>query len=90
MTFDDERLSDEEIRDLCEKAIEQIKKVNTDFDQQKNEIDIVADEKKKNIIIRLAKDLEGKIPINTICMEVIVQLRGYVSESFICKRLDPK
>lgn len=78
MTYNEET-TDREITVLCQEAIEQIKKVDTDSDY-----------KKKEIVRKLATDLEGKIQTETICIEVITQLRGHVSESFIRKCLDKK
>ncbi len=45
---------------------------------------------KKQIVVDLAKSLEGKIPMDSICMEIINQLRGQVSASFIRQCLDEK
>lgn len=93
MTFDhDEQssFSDEEIRELCQEAIEQIKKVDAELSQQRKNLRTIADEKKKDIIRTLAKNLEGKIPTNTICKEVVNQLRDHASEGFIRKCLPLK
>lgn len=71
---------DTEIRTLCRNAIDQPKKVDTNSNRQK-----------KQIITELARRLEEKvIPINTICIEIVNQLRGFVSESFVRKCLDQK
>ena len=78
MTFDGESVN-QEILSLCNEAIEQIRKVDANSKRQK-----------KQIIIELAKNLEGKIPSNTISIEIVNQLRGLVSESFIHKCLDIK
>jgi hypothetical protein len=64
---------------LFEDAIEKIEKV-----------DIQANESKKQIIINLAKSLEGKIPTDTISMEIVKQLYGRVSKRFIHQCLDIK
>ena len=49
-----------------------------------------AKKEKKQVIIQLAKDLDGKIPTDTISIEIVNQLRGKVSERFIRKCLDEK
>ena len=49
-----------------------------------------AKKEKRQVIIDLAKDLEGKIPIDSISVEIVTQLRGRVSESFIHQCLDDK
>jgi len=64
---------------LFEDAIEKIEKV-----------DIQANESKKQIIINLAKNLEGRIPTDTISMEIVKQLYGRVSKRFIHQCLDIK
>jgi len=38
----------------------------------------------------LAKDLEGKVPTDTISIEIVNQLRGRVSERFVHICLDNK
>lgn len=53
-------------------------------------IDVQAEKEKKQIIIRLARDLEGKIPTDSISIEIVNQLRDRVSERFIHKCLDEK
>jgi hypothetical protein len=55
-----------------------------------DKVDAQAKESKKQIIIDLAKNLEGKIPTDTISIEIINQLRGQVSERFIRECLDEK
>jgi hypothetical protein len=42
-----------------------------------------ADEKKKYIVVKLAKDLEDKVPKDTICMEIVRRLKDKVSDAFI-------
>jgi hypothetical protein len=64
---------------LFEDAIEKLDK-----------IDVQANDSKKQIIINLAKNLEGKIPTDIISMEITDQLRGRVSPSFIRECLDEK
>jgi hypothetical protein len=53
-------------------------------------IDIRAKNEKKQVIVQLAKDLEGKVPTDTISIEIVNQLRGRVSERFIHECLDDK
>jgi hypothetical protein len=53
-------------------------------------IDIRAKNEKKQVIIQLAKDLEGKVPTDTISIEIVNQPRGRVSERFIHECLDDK
>src|SRR5215471_3036323 len=55
-----------------------------------SQIDIQAVKKKKKIVKDLARDLEGKIRLDTICMEIVHQLDGRVSERFIRQSLDKK
>jgi actin-related protein len=55
-----------------------------------NKIDDQAKNKKKNIVKDLARDLEGKIPIETICIEIVNQLRSKVSERFIRECLEDR
>jgi hypothetical protein len=53
-------------------------------------IDIRAKNEKKQVIVQLAKDLEGKVPTDTISIEIVNQLSGRVSERFIHECLDDK
>ena len=53
-------------------------------------IDIRAKNEKKQVIVQLSKDLEGKVPTHTISIEIVNQLRGRVSERFIHECLDDK
>jgi hypothetical protein len=64
--------------------------VDAELCQQEKKLRAIADERKKDIIIKLAKNLERKISTNTICKEVVSQLNGHVSESFIRKSLPLK
>jgi hypothetical protein len=45
---------------------------------------------KREIVQSLAKDLEGKVPQESICIEIVTQLRGRVSSRFIWECLDEK
>ena len=53
-------------------------------------IDVHAKQQKKQIVVELAKSLEGKIPTDAICMKITNQLLGRVSERFIRECLDEK
>jgi hypothetical protein len=55
-----------------------------------DERDKQAKKEKKNIVKDLARDLEGKIRLETICIEIVNQLRGRVSERFIRECLEDK
>jgi hypothetical protein len=46
-------------------------------------IDEDAKLKKKDIVVNLAKDLEGKIPTDSICQKIVEELNGIVSRSLI-------
>lgn len=45
---------------------------------------------KREIVQSLAKDLEGKVPQDSVCIEIVTQLSGRVSSRFICECLDEK
>ncbi len=63
------------------------------FEEAKSKLDNIdtrAKSEKKQVIIQLAKDLEGKVPTDTISIEIVNQLRGRVSERFIHECLDNK
>ena len=75
----DEENSDAEISMLFQDAIVKLEEIKAYSNQQK-----------KQIVVELAKDLEGKIPTDTICMEIVTQLRGRVSERFVRECLDEK
>jgi len=56
------------------------------FDDARRKLDTVEKEskdKKKQIVVDLEKNLEGKIPTDTIAIEIVNQLRGSVSERFV-------
>jgi hypothetical protein len=55
-----------------------------------DEIDKQAKKEKKSIVKDLARDLEGKIRQETICIEIVNQLCGRVSERFIRECLEDK
>ncbi len=77
--MEDSKVHDSEVSYLFEEARKKI-----------DEVDKEATEKKKKIIEKLAKDLEGKIQTDSICMKITVQLDGKVSESVIRKCLPEK
>jgi hypothetical protein len=63
------------------------------FEEAKSKLDNIdarAKNEKKQVIIQLAKHLEGKVPTDTISIEIVNQLRGIVSERFIHECLDSK
>ncbi len=70
---------DAEISILIQDAIVKLKKIRAYANQQK-----------KQVVIELAKNLEGKIATDTICMEIVNQLRGQVHERFVRECLDEK
>ncbi len=70
---------DAEVSGLFEDARDELEKIDANAERQK-----------KEIVIDLAKDLEGKIPTDTICMEIINQLRGQVKERTVRACLDEK
>jgi hypothetical protein len=53
-------------------------------------IDELAQEEKKNVVKDLAKHLEGMVRADTICIEIVNQLRGRVSERFVRECLEDK
>ena len=63
---------DEEISSLFQDAMVKLEEIEDNANQQK-----------KQIVVELAKNLEGKIPTDTICMKIVTQLRGQVSPGFI-------
>src|SRR5215469_348929 len=79
MTTCQPKSNEEEISSCFQVAIEKLEKVNADTKQ-----------KKTQIVQDLAKDLEEKIPTDSICNEIIHQLRHKVSERPIRQCLDEK
>jgi hypothetical protein len=71
-------------------AIEKLDKIDVQAKDSKKQIDVQANESKKQIVRELAKSLEGKIPTDTICIEITNRLRGRVSDRFIRQCLDEK
>jgi hypothetical protein len=63
------------------------------FDESRSQLEKIENNsrhQKKQVIKDLAKSLEGKIPIDSICIEITNQLKGKVSESFVRQCLDDK
>lgn len=71
--------AEQEISDIFQTAVERLDRIDTNARGQK-----------MKVVQDLAKDLEGKIPTDTIATEIIHQLRGKVSERFIHECLDEK
>jgi hypothetical protein len=69
---------------------EQLSAVFEEAKSKLDSIDIRAKNEKKQVIVQLAKDLEGKVPTDTVSIEIVNQLRGRVSERFIHECLDDK
>ena len=63
---------DAEVTGLFDEARDKLEKVNANARKQK-----------KQIVVELAKDLEGKIAKDSISTEIATQLRGQVSPGFI-------
>src|SRR3954447_9606482 len=88
---------DDEINSLFDDARKELAKVDENAKELKKDIviklakvDENANELKKNIVIKLAKKLEEKIRIDTICIEIVTQLQGEVSERFVRECLPEK
>lgn len=63
------------------------------FENARKELDAIyelAQDDKKKVVKNLAKSLEGMIRTDTICIEIVNQLRGKVSERFIRECLEDK
>jgi hypothetical protein len=63
------------------------------FENARTELDAIdelAQEDKQKVVKDLAKHLEGMIQRDTICIEIVNQLRGRVSERFIRECLEDK
>ncbi len=75
----DKEICDKEITSLFDNARDKLRNVETHARIQK-----------KQIVIDLAKDLDGKIPTDTISAEIVTQLHDQVSERFIHECLDEK
>ena len=74
-------------------SLEQDEEIALLFDNARIKLDKTdeqAKKEKKNIVKDLARDLEGKIPLETICIEIVNQLRGRVSERFIRESLEDR
>jgi hypothetical protein len=69
------------------------KEISWLFDEARSHLDNIENnskQQKKQVAKDLAKSLEGKIPIDSICIEITNQLRGKISESFVRQCLDDK
>lgn len=73
------QINDEEIENIFRRANSQL-----------DEIDANANKEKRTVVKELAIELEGQIPLDTISIEIVTQLRGIVSERFIRECLDNK
>ena len=80
---DNNEFIEQEIDSLFEDARQELDKVDENAKELTKEL-------KKNIVVTLAKKLEGKIPTDTISIEIVNQLRGRVSERFVRECLDEK
>jgi hypothetical protein len=65
MTISQPKSNEEEISLYVKTAIEKLDKVNANAEKEKTQI-----------VKDLAKDLEGKIPTDSICNEIVHQLHG--------------
>lgn len=74
-----EEILDNEISSLFKDARDKLEAVSKDTEM-----------KKKDIIVTLAQSLDGKIQTDTICIEIVNQLREKVSERFVRQCLDEK
>src|SRR2546425_3860195 len=72
-------VDDQQILHLFQDAIVELDRIEEDSNAQK-----------RKVVQQLAKDLEGKIPIETIAMEIVKQLEGRVSGRFVRVCLDEK
>jgi myosin heavy subunit len=79
MKQDSSKASEDEISGLVQTAIQKLDHIETN-----------AKKEKTRIVQGLAKDLEGKIPIDRIAVEIVHQLRHKVSERLIHDCLDEK
>lgn len=67
--------------------------ITTLFENAREKLDqiyVQANDSKRQIIRELAKSLEGKIQLDTICIEITNRLGGRVSKSFIRENLEEK
>jgi hypothetical protein len=87
----DNSKSNEDAISLCFKAAkEKVEKVDADAEKKKKEADADAEKKKTQIVQDLAKSLEGKIPTERICNEIVHQMQGNPSPTLIRASLDEK
>ena len=62
---------------------EQVHSLFKDAHEKLEKIDNEAKEKKKDVVVKLAKNLEDKIPKDTICKTIIYRLGSIVDDRFI-------
>jgi hypothetical protein len=79
-----------EVISLCDEAIKKLDKVIQEERGEFKNVRLETSKKKKYIVINLAKKLEDKIPIDTICQTIVNHLNGLVSRRFIRNCLDKK
>ncbi len=75
---------------LFEDAREELEKIELEAIDKINEIKIEAKGKKKQIVIALAKSLEGEIPKDSICNTTVIRLKGKVDPRSIREYLPDK
>ncbi|HEY6534931.1 MAG TPA: hypothetical protein VIY08_03885, partial [Candidatus Nitrosocosmicus sp.] len=68
---------------LFEDAREKLEDIELEAIDKIEEIKIEAKGKKKQIVVALAKNLEGTIPSNSICNTIVIRLKGKVDGRFI-------
>jgi hypothetical protein len=74
-------------------SLTQEQEISSLFENARIELDAIEElsqKEKKQVIMDLAKNLEGMIPTDTICLEIVTQLRGKVSGRFIREILEDK
>lgn len=69
---------------------EEVSLLFTDVIAKLDMLDAQTKTTKKEIINCLAKNLESKISLDSICIEIVTQLQGRVSARFIHECLDEK
>ena len=81
---------DQEIDSIFKVARMKLDTIDQEEKDQHDGIKEQTSKKKKDVVVDLAKDLEGKIPIDTISSTIVNRLDGLVSERFIHECLDEK
>lgn len=72
-----------DLMDIRESNQKEISSLFVEAKDKLVKIDKEVNQKKKDIVINLAKDLEGKIPTDSICQRIVEELNGEVSRSLI-------